>query len=70
MGADGVRVLPGLAYAAIPGIRPLELDLFLPPAGEQAVPVVVFLHGGGWRVGSRRSAGPAYAASSPFEHLA
>jgi acetyl esterase/lipase len=27
--------------------------------------VVVFLHGGGWRVGSRHSAGPAYARADP-----
>ena len=32
----------------------------------------VFLHGGGWRVGSRHSVGPAYAgwSPSPFERLA
>ena len=36
------------------------------------VPVVVFLHGGGWRLGSRHSAGPAYARAevSPFEQVA
>lgn len=73
--ADGVRVLTGVPYAAIPGIRPLELDLWLPPAtaSEQAdneVPAVVFLHGGGWRLGSRRSAGPAYPATEPFERVA
>ena len=72
--ADGVRVLAGVPYAAIPGIRPLELDLWLPPATEPAealgVPVAVFLHGGGWRLGSRRSAGPAYAATEPFERVA
>ena len=34
--ADGVRVLAGVPYAAVPGIRPLELDLWLPPATEPA----------------------------------
>jgi acetyl esterase/lipase len=36
------------------------------------VPVVVFLHGGGWRLGSRHSAGPAYrdADPGPFERVA
>ena len=65
-------MLAGVPYAAIPGIRPLELDLWLPPAGETAVPVVVFLHGGGWRLGSRHSAGPAYrgAEPGPFEQFA
>ena len=36
-----------------------------PPAGDAPVPVVVFLHGGGWRLGSRHSAGPAYATADP-----
>jgi acetyl esterase/lipase len=59
-------------YAAVAGIRPLELDLVLPPEPGDPVPVVVFLHGGGWRVGSRHSAGPTYGAASPtpFERLA
>lgn len=69
-GAGGTRVLLGMPYAALPGIRPLELDLHLPPETGTRVPVVVFLHGGGWRTGSRHSAGPAYASSSPFEQLA
>jgi acetyl esterase/lipase len=61
----------GVPYAAIPGIRPLEFDLYLPPSGDR-VPVVVFLHGGGWRVGSRHAAGPAYrgASPTPFERAA
>lgn len=68
----GVRVLSGVPYAAIPGIRPLELDLYLPPATHETAPVVIFLHGGGWRMGSRRSAGPSYATTrpSPFEQVA
>jgi acetyl esterase/lipase len=35
-------------------------------------PVVLFLHGGGWRVGSRHSVGPAFAgiSPSPFERPA
>jgi acetyl esterase/lipase len=71
-GAGGVRQHLGIPYAAIPGLRPLELDLHLPPVGDQPAPVVVFLHGGGWRVGSRHSAGPAYGGASPtpFEQLA
>jgi acetyl esterase/lipase len=59
-------------FAASPGIRPLELDLWLPPAAGGPSPVVVFLHGGGWRLGSRHSAGPAYAKADPgpFEQFA
>ncbi|SSC21952.1 Acetyl esterase/lipase, partial [Klenkia terrae] len=67
--ADGVRVLAGVPYAALPGARPLELDLYL-PADPGPAPVVVFLHGGGWRLGSRHSAGPQFTGSAPFEQLA
>jgi acetyl esterase/lipase len=69
--AGGTRVLSGVPYAALPGVRPLELDLYLPPTGDRA-PVVVFLHGGGWRRGNRHSAGPAYrgADPTPFEVVA
>jgi acetyl esterase/lipase len=71
-GDGGVRLLLGVPYAATRGIRPLELDLVLPPENDGPVPVVVFLHGGGWQVGSRHSAGPAYqgARPSPFERIA
>jgi acetyl esterase/lipase len=71
-GNGGSRLLPGVPYAALPGARPLELDLHLPPETDGPVPVVVFLHGGGWRLGSRHSAGPAYrgADPTPFEQVA
>jgi acetyl esterase/lipase len=68
--AGGVRLLPGVPYAATPGIRPLELDLWLPPERDGSVPVAVFLHGGGWRVGGRHTAGPAYPDIQPFERVA
>src|SRR3954449_6984417 len=71
-GGRGTRLHLGLPYAAIPGVRPLELDLVLPPEPATAVPLVVFLQGGGWYVGGRHSAGPAYADThpTPFERLA
>ena len=70
-GPGGTRLLLGVPYAAIPGIRPLELDLHLPPESRGPVPVVVFLHGGGWRLGSRHTAGPMYRSSpTPFERMA
>jgi acetyl esterase/lipase len=69
-GAGGTRLLLGVPYAATPGTRPLELDLVLPPETGGPVPVVVFLHGGGWRMGSRHSLGPSYAAAGPFERVA
>ena len=71
-GPGGIRVLPGVPYAALPGSRPLELDLVLPTEADGPLPVVVFLHGGGWRLGSRHTAGPMYrdASPTPFERLA
>jgi acetyl esterase/lipase len=70
--AEGVRVFASVPYAAIPRIRPLELDLYLPAVAAALVPSVVFQDGGGWQLGSRHSAGPAYAewSPSPFERLA
>ncbi|MRG58914.1 alpha/beta hydrolase fold domain-containing protein [Agromyces sp. CFH 90414] len=62
--AGGVRVLRDLVYAEPTGFRPLALDLHLPPTaatgahrGDPA-PLVLFVHGGGWRSGSRREFGP------------
>jgi acetyl esterase/lipase len=52
--AGGVgSVRRAVEYSAPLGYRALELDLYTPHGGT-APPVVVFLHGGGWRVGSRR----------------
>jgi acetyl esterase/lipase len=64
------RRIPAVPYADVPGFRPLELDLVLPAASGGPAPLVVALHGGGWRVGSRRSMGPAYADADPFAQFA
>jgi acetyl esterase/lipase len=56
--AGGVRGLPHLVFAEPPGHRPLELDLYLPPVSLHApatgLPLVVFIHGGGWSSGDTR----------------
>ena len=55
--ADGVREIAGLEYADRPTGR-LALDLFLPAGIEtagEAPPLVVLIHGGGWRKGGRES---------------
>ncbi len=54
---EGVTVHRDLVYATV-GQRELPLDLYLPPS-EQPLPVVIWIHGGGWRSGSKGSAGPA-----------
>jgi acetyl esterase/lipase len=58
------RRVPDLVYGEVPGYRPLELDLYLPPGPEAGgpVPVIVHVHGGGWRRGSRREPLPAVGA--------
>jgi acetyl esterase/lipase len=53
-----IRRVPDVGYGEVPGYRPLELDLYLPRDGGPA-PVIVHVHGGGWRRGSRRHPLPA-----------
>jgi acetyl esterase/lipase len=53
-----VRRVPDVVYGEVPGYRPLELDLYLPQA-TGPWPVIVHVHGGGWRRGSRRHPLPA-----------
>lgn len=59
-------------FSSIQGYRPLELDLYLPAATDTPAPVILYIHGGGWRVGSRRIFGPAFTSwvPSPFQLLA
>ncbi|MEU6671370.1 alpha/beta hydrolase [Streptomyces sp. NPDC046727] len=52
-GTDGVRRFHGLSYATSPGYRPRLLDVHVPP-GQEPVPAVVWIHGGGWLEGDRR----------------
>ncbi len=60
---DGVAVFRDVVHTRVDGYRPLALDLYLPDSGAQAV--CVYAHGGGWRVGSRRSGpGPLSPTSS------
>jgi acetyl esterase/lipase len=54
----GVTGLPDLVYGGQAGRRPLLLDLYLPP-GPAATPraLIVYIHGGLWTGGSRRTSG-------------
>jgi len=58
-GVAGVTCHPGIEYAEVPGFRPLELDLYLPGNATGPLPVVVHVHGGGWRRGTRPDPLPA-----------
>ncbi|GLY29025.1 alpha/beta hydrolase [Kineosporia sp. NBRC 101731] len=66
-----LRFWRAIEYATVPGFRPLLLDVYRPDT-RAAVPAVIFVHGGGWHVGSRASVGPTYAdwLPSPLEQLA
>jgi acetyl esterase/lipase len=55
----GVTCHRDIEYAEVPGYRPAELDLYLPEGAAGRLPVVVHVHGGGWRRGSRRHPLPA-----------
>lgn len=61
------RVLRDLVFCELPGFRPLTLDLHLPAAGP--APVVLYVHGGGWRLGSRRSFGPNFTTDGSFGRI-
>ncbi len=54
-------------FARPDGHRPLRLDLLLPPAADGPAPVVLWIHGGGWRAGARDELPPAL--SGLFEAL-
>ena len=60
-------MLRDLVFAEHGGFRPLTLDLH--PAATPASPVVVFVHGGGWRVGSRRTLTPTMTGDAPFARI-
>jgi acetyl esterase/lipase len=53
--ATGTRLVAGQAYG-----KDLLLDLYL-PAGSGPAPLVVLVHGGGWRTGDRREMAPLAA---------
>ncbi|MEU5658701.1 alpha/beta hydrolase [Streptomyces sp. NPDC047737] len=69
--ARGVKLLRGVVYEMHGGSRPLELDLWLPTGGDAPAPVVVFVHGGGWRTGLRDDMGPRFRSwrPGPFARL-
>jgi len=55
-----VEALPDLVYSVPPGFRPLRLDLYRPRSAASAagsLPLVVYVHGGGWQAGHTRHAG-------------
>lgn len=68
-GYDVMRAIP---YAVRMGHRPLQLDLHMATHVGDAVPIIVFVHGGGWRAGYRDSIGAVLDGFDPhpFERMA
>ncbi|MGO2112328.1 MAG: alpha/beta hydrolase fold domain-containing protein [Pseudoclavibacter sp.] len=68
------HVLRDVVYSRVQGFRPMRLDLHLPagPASTAAgapLPAVVFIHGGGWRLGDRGTFAPKQPELT-FERIA
>src|SRR3954451_16962648 len=63
---DGVTRYDGVAYAILPGVRPLLMDVWVPPS-DRPPPVVVWIHGGAGREGDRRYLPPTMPHESLFE---
>ena len=68
--ADGVESYADLIYSTPLGYRPLRLDLYRPTRSSDRgpLPLVLYIHGGGWQSGHTRHAGafedwPAVLAS-------
>ncbi|MDA2810137.1 alpha/beta hydrolase fold domain-containing protein [Nocardiopsis sp. RSe5-2] len=70
--APGVELLRGVHFAFRPRLRPLAMDLWLPEDRTAPVPLVVFVHGGGWRAGRRDDLGQRFRSwdPGPFARLA
>ncbi|MEO6785602.1 MAG: alpha/beta hydrolase [Chthoniobacteraceae bacterium] len=66
---DSVELKADLPYAGNTNERQM-VDLYLPKhrASDKPLPVVVYIHGGGWIFGSRKGGGPAlaFAASGNY----
>lgn len=59
----------GVEYAVVPGFRPLLLDVHGAGVGSDPRPVVLFVHGGGWREGGRAEFCPAWPGRQAFDWL-
>jgi acetyl esterase/lipase len=64
---DGVEVRKDVVYAS-PGGRDLHLDLYLPDETTGPLPIVMFIHGGGWIFGDKEMSRDAasYLAGEGF----
>jgi acetyl esterase/lipase len=64
----GYRHWREVPFAAVPGYRPLTLDLLVPHVPDRP-PLLVYIHGGAWMQGTRLSFHPATEPLRPLEIL-
>lgn len=69
MALTDARVLRDITFAEYPGFRPVSLDLHRPADGPAAVPVILELHGGGWRAGRRGQFTPLVSEERSFGRI-
>jgi acetyl esterase/lipase len=62
---SGVTVHHGVEFAVVEGYRPLLLDLYVPAPPVASGAAIVYVHGGGWAVGTRRRFGRAFVSWAP-----
>jgi acetyl esterase/lipase len=63
---DGVEVIRDLEYAQVKGLS-LKLDLYRPATKPSApMPLVIWVHGGGWRNGSKANCPAAWLAAKGY----
>ncbi|MCK5643637.1 MAG: alpha/beta hydrolase fold domain-containing protein, partial [Gammaproteobacteria bacterium] len=58
--ADGAKIERDIVYTTV-GEREMLLDLYLPLDAAEPLPVIAWIHGGGWKGGSKGSGGKARA---------
>ena len=61
----GIRAVRDVEYARVDG-QPLRLDLYLPTNATRPVPVIVFIHGGAWRAGSKTTCPSVHLAGKGY----
>jgi acetyl esterase/lipase len=66
--ADGVRHWRDVVFADFRGFRPLMVYVSVPRTPSRP-PLVVFIHGGGWRLGHPMVTNPIYAKLDPIGKL-
>ena len=62
----GYRTVPNITYTTASGVE-LKLDFYRPAQASGALPTAIFMHGGGYRIGSRKEA--SALSLMPYIHM-